>query len=475
MTQHRHRHRDERAVVVGAGIAGLVAARVLADHFRDVVLIEQDDITADTAYRRGTPQARHPHALPSRGCDVLERLFPGLRAELSARGCPVIDMGKELNYLLPAGWAPKTPIGLTVHVMTRPTLEAHVRRRVLAIPEVTVRSGQRVVDLLWDDSRTRVLGVQTVPTGDRGARGVSQAAGIESSLVVCATGRTSVLPTWLSRAGYSTPRSVEVKGGITYSSCLLQPVESVTGAFRADAQLTFGPWFRRGGAAMTVEDNRCLVTLVGADGERPPNDPTGFRAYAASLRHPGIAAALKDPAALGPIYRMTNLNNEWTLYHRMPTWPNGLVAIGDAVCVLNPIYGQGMLLAAVEAELLGTLLSRWTSSRATRLERKFQQRVGRVIRVPWTMTTSTDLRWDSRRQHLGIRLMHWYADQVLALIPGSPDVYRRFYQVSQLATPPWALLHPSILYAVARASGRSPTLTDNPLNAVDGQPLGESP
>lgn len=461
----RRQARDAEALVLGAGMAGLLAARVLADHFGQVSLIEQDDVTATTEHHKGTPQAHHPHVLFARGAEILERLFPGLRSELTARGAPVIDVGADGAQLLPTGWAPKGALGVSVQMVTRSALEAHIRRRVLALPEVSVTRCRRVENLIWDESHNRVIGMQTAPARGSAHQKAKVSVQLSASLVVCATGRTSALPDWLRQAGYPAPRSRSVAGSIAYSSCLIQPAPSGSGRLRADAQLTFAPRVRRGGMAVTVEDGRQLVSLLGADGELPPKDPAKFLAYAQSLGHPGIAEAFAHAESRGPIHRMLNLNNQWTLYHRMPRWPEQLVVLGDAFCVFNPIYGQGMTVAAIEAEVLDVILSRQPADNLTGLSRDFQRQAARVIRVPWAMATNADLRWVPGQQTLTARAIAWYTDRLLHAIPRHLEVYRRFYQVAQLASSPLTLLHPTVLRAMARA--RRSSRPDPPASPED--------
>ncbi len=455
-TCDRHGH----AVVVGGGISGLIAARVLAGHFERVTVLEQDTVTADTGYRTGVPQARHTHALLARGAHILEQLFPGLREELAAQGASVFDLGASARVLFPSGWAPRTHIGVLVQNATRPALEGCLRRRVLALEPVSIRSGWRVQDLCWDATHRRVTGVVAASTGEvlqhPAALGPRQAAGaglqpIAADLVVHAAGRNSRLAEWLHQAGYPAPASRTIRSSTTYASRLFKAPPGTMNGYHILGGTPHAPDVRRAGGVQAVEGGAVIVTLLGAGGEVPPGDEPGFLAYARSLPHPDIAEIITTSTPVGPIYRALRLDNRWVLYHRMPCWPERLLVLGDAVCSFNPVYGQGMTMAALEAQLLGRMLGRADYVRdLSGIAPRFQRRLARALAVPWAVATSTDLGWAPGRSSPTARLTRWYGDHLIALIPHSPRIYQSVYQVAQMVRSPVALLHPAVLGSVTR-------------------------
>src|SRR5271156_3797317 len=177
MTNVRLPHRSsamaglgERAVVLGASMGGLLAARVLADFFDSVIVVERDVLPDDHVVRRGVPQGRHVHVLLARGAQTFDELFPGFLDELVADGAPVWDDGElsklHLSFggheMLRSGKVSKEPKALAIHMPSRPFLECHVRRRLQAMSNVTILSRHEVVELAATPDRRRVTGVRVV-------------------------------------------------------------------------------------------------------------------------------------------------------------------------------------------------------------------------------------------------------------------------------------------------------------------------
>ncbi|MCD0451754.1 FAD-dependent monooxygenase [Actinocorallia sp. API 0066] len=438
------------AVVVGAGFGGLVAARVLADHFSEVTILEQDTITEETGHRSGIPQARHPHALLSRGANILEGLFPGLRDELTAAGAPVFDGGESSRVAFPNGPGPRGTIGLQVQTVTRTTLERTLRRRVLGRPEITLRSGFRVEGLRWNDDRTRVLGVSGGPAS--GPPDTSEQ--VDADLVVFAAGRGSKLESWLTAAGYPVPEAQVIDGRLSYTTRVFRIPDDFDGDWKTAGEFTYAPHRKRGSAVVTVEDGRWLVSLFAAGGEKRPGDPDEFVDFARSLTNPLVAEAITAGEPDGPLYHAVKLQNRWIPYHTQARWPERFVVLGDAVCAFNPVYGQGMTVAAIEAEILQSLLVSASGDPAG-LERKFQRRIAKALRLPWTMATSTDQGWSDQKPGLSQRIGRWYSDRLINLVPGDLDLYRRFFATSQMIASPATLLHPRVIAKVLTSSARS--------------------
>ncbi|MEC4020616.1 NAD(P)/FAD-dependent oxidoreductase [Streptomyces sp. H27-D2] len=432
-----------RAVIVGGGYAGLVTARVLADRFGEVTLIEQDGIVPYPTHRRGTPQSRHPHALLARGAHILEQLFPGLRAELSEKGAPVCDFG-HFPMLYPTGWSPRVPTGLPLQTFSRPLLEASIRRRVLAHPGVTLLDRTRVEGLILDPGRERVTGV-------RAGAGGGGSATHHADLVVIAAGRHCRLPDWLSDARCAGPEVLKVDGRLSYVSRVYRRERAPERDWQASMQVTHAPTVRRGGTAVSIEDDRWLVCLFGADGMVAPADPEGFAAYAASLANPHIREVVATAEPLGRIYRYVGLGGQWNRYDRLRPWPGGLVVLGDALCALNPLYGHGMTVSALQALLLARTLDDGSLPSACG---RFQRRSARTVRLAWHMSSSLDLGWTPGAAPAGAAISRWFLHKLLRRIPNDPDLYRRFLNVQHLMAPPATLLVPSLRPSL-RGGGRT--------------------
>ncbi|MYU01450.1 MULTISPECIES: FAD-dependent oxidoreductase [unclassified Streptomyces] len=425
----------EHAVVVGAGIAGLCAAAALATRFVRVTVVDRDDIAPDSWFRRGVPQGHHAHYLLERGAMAMEDLFPGLRAEIKAAGVPVHDFGIVARFLLPTGWSPLHETGITIQPLSRPYLETFLRRRALALDNVTLLTDFHVDGLNLARSHKG-------PHHVRGIRGRhnGQAVDLTANLVVETTGRGSRLPRWLTEHGLPAPREREISARVVYASRIYHGHPD-SGPLIQGA-LVYAPTRRRGGAVLGMENDTGLVILAGADGELCPTDEEGFAAYATTLPTPVVRDYLSAHEPCGPIHRTTNLSNRWRLLHRYPKWPHGLIALGDSVCYFNPIYAQGMTVAALQAAALPGWLDGHTTTRI------FQHKLARIIRTPWLMATSADLAWAPRQAGATARAAHWYLDRLMPHLPAKPDLYRRFASVQHMRRSPATLLAPSVLRTV---------------------------
>lgn len=435
---------SDRALVIGAGFAGLLAARVLSESYGDVVLVERDQINGDTEYRAGVPQAHHPHALLARGAEVLEQLFPQLGEELQAAGAVSADLGSDFMSRAPAGWAPRDPIGLRVHSMTRVLIERLIRCRVLKLPNVSLVDGVTIDGLLHD--RGTVTGVH----GRRAGQPFSDYA----DLVVDASGRNSKLVSWLAEFGVHCPAPMIVNGHLAYTSRLYHVNDDLKLDWKTAYEITHAPETKRGGAVSSVDGNQWFVTLFGAGGDVAPTDEDGFLSYASTLRCSDIAEIIKTATPASPIYRFGNLRSRWNRFHKVQNWPKGLLALGDSVLSLNPVYGHGMTLAAINCADLRVLLGRSDLAKNPLI---FQKAVARTAQIPWLSATTTDLAWGTRKLPLSTRFSQWYARRLFEVIPGNPRVYRSFIRVSQMVDHPAALFHPKILWRVL--SGSRPRAT----------------
>lgn len=430
---------------MGGSMAGLLAARVLADYYDRVTIIERDSVSEWAEPRKGTPQDRHVHGFWARGLETVERLFPGVTAELHGGGAVPGDAVGDVNWHQFGGLKLRAPTGIGATLMTRPFLESHVRRRALALPTISLRAGTTVTDLTTSEEHRRVSGVYVLGPG--GAREV-----IEADLVIDATGRGTQAPRWLEFMGYQRPPETAVRVDLAY----------VTRTFRRNTnQPTIGhiiigtpPAWRRGGFCFAVEDDRWQVTLVGFLGEEPPTDAEGFAGYARSLPTSEIHEVVHscEPIDEARLYKFaSNLRRH---YERLAAFPEGYLVIGDALCSFNPAYGQGMTVAALEVEALESCLAADTSP--SMIAPQFFTRAAAVIDVPWRLTTGEDFRYPEvvgKRPPL-LNLLNAYVTRVHHAATVDPVVCRAFFEVASLTRRPERLLAPEILWRVLTARPR---------------------
>lgn len=379
------------AVVIGGGIGGMCAARVLSDRFEQVTLIERDDLPEGAAHRKGVPQSRHPHVLLDRGRRELRDLFPGLEDTLHARGALGMDAGLELATLQPDGWAARRRTGHLMLCASRLLIESVVRDQVKKIPSVRFVEGTEVTGLLnADDGARRIIGVQA-----QGANG-GAAERIEADLVVDCSGRSSRAPQWLAQHGYGEPQREVVDGAAGYSTCWYQapPADKLPpdwwwkGIFlnppaqpRRDGDNYFA-------LILPIEGDRFLLTLAAWGGRPLPADHESFAALCAKLRSPIVAEALAISRPITPIFHRRGMQNMWRHYENW-SGPAGFVSLADAVCGFNPVYGQGMTSAGVCAQIFKRAIADMNPA-DPRFPSEFFKRQADFVRQPWSISVARD-------------------------------------------------------------------------------------
>lgn len=427
------------AVVAGAGIGGLLAARVLSETFDRVTVIDRDALPARGVPRRGVPQGHHAHGLLSRGCEILEDLFPRLAADLVGAGALTCDIQNDVRWyndgrlLHPA---PSTMRGLTV---SRPELERYLRSRVAKLPGVVIHERCEVVE--------PIAGRDGAVTGARLQRSGQQPEDMPADLVVNAVGRGNRGAEWLRRLGYEPAPEERVDSRLQYVSC-----EYRRGPADADfvamvvGHSTAVP---RGGVALSAEGDRWLVTLFGMGDDVPPVDPDGYHGFAARLPVPDLYRLLDRLESLGEPRRMRIPVSIRRRYERLDRFPEGYLVLGDALCQFNPSYGQGMTVAACEAVALRECLA---DGRHDGLARRFFERAARIIDVPWDLSVGGDLRFPSVEapRPPRVKLLNRYITRLHVAAEADPVVGHAFLSVANLQTPPQRLLSPSVLARVLR-------------------------
>jgi 2-polyprenyl-6-methoxyphenol hydroxylase-like FAD-dependent oxidoreductase len=439
-----NRHIGDRAVVVGASMAGLLAARVLADFYDQVTVIDRDELPETPTHRRGVPHGRHIHALAARGQQVLEELFPGLTADLVAHGAPAGDMLSDARVYFGGHRMPSAPTGLMLLCASRPFLEGHVRARVRVIPNVRFLDRCDVAGLATTSDSHRVTGVRVA-----GRAQGSAAELLGADLVVDASGRGARTLSWLESLGMPRPEREEVQIGLGYATRTYRLRPDILDQTMAILD-TATPHLPRTGAFQRLEGDRWMLTLAGILGDHPPTDSDGFLDFARSLRFPDIYEAIRNAEPLDDPVSFRFPASVRLHYERLDRFPAGLLAMGDAVCSFNPIYGQGMCVAALEALTLRRHLERGVEPQPHRWFRD----LARVVDVPWDMSAGGDLAFPGvpGQRTLKVRVLGAYLSRLHAAAANDAHLATAFMRVAGLVAPPQSLLRPGVTFRVLRGA-----------------------
>ncbi|MET7771159.1 2Fe-2S iron-sulfur cluster-binding protein [Nocardia sp. NPDC005366] len=422
----------EHAVVLGASMAGLLAARVLSESFARVTVIERDDLSVP-GDRRGVPQGRHVHALLARGKRIFEELFPGVTEELLADGAVDCRSLSEMRMTIAGHTLKRSDDGYSLLQASRPFLEWRVRNRVRALPNVELIDRCAVTGLTADAARARVTGVLVEPEE-------APARELEADLVVGCLGRHGPINDWLAGLGYRRPTEEGVRIDMMYASRYVRlPVGSVGG----DKEIVIANQDpARGLALFAVEDGMHILTLIGYGKDHPPTDSEAFWRFAASVAPPDVREALLDAMPLTEVSTYRYLANQRRRYERLTRFPEGLLVVGDAVCSFSPAFGQGMTVSALQAQRLRHVLAEGDHD----LARRYFRAAAAAIDDAWAITKLFDLAMphvDSAGQ-TPMRALGALTRLGMAVGARDATVGRQIARIAGLLDRPTAVLNPSL-------------------------------
>jgi 2-polyprenyl-6-methoxyphenol hydroxylase-like FAD-dependent oxidoreductase len=438
-------------VVIGGSIAGLLAARVLAGHVDRVTLVERDALPEGAEHRKGVPQGRQVHALLDRGRQVIDRLFPGYSADLAAAGAVPVRVPAEMALLTPFGWLDRRALGWEMLSASRPVFEAIVRRRLRELPNVTVLERHEATGLqtLRREGVVDCVRVREVETGREQLLG--------ADLVVDAAGRGSRTPHWLAELRFPAPEQTKIDPNIAYASRIYRIPDGFDADWKCVMLSSQPPSMPRTGFLFPIEGGQWLVSLMGAAGQHPPIDENGFAEFARSLRDPVIADAISRAEPVTPIRSHRGTTNQQWHFEKMSRWPQRYIVIGDAVCAFNPIYGQGMSVAAIGAETLDECLrlhrTRHPEGDLDGVAARFQRQLARRNADPWMLSTGEDLRFPTTtgaERSARTRAMHRYLDRVVTAATRDPEVADAYVRALGMTARPTVLFGPHALAAAVR-------------------------
>jgi 2-polyprenyl-6-methoxyphenol hydroxylase-like FAD-dependent oxidoreductase len=452
------------AIVIGGSIAGLLSARVLADYFSCVTIIERDKFSPHPEARQGVPQSVQPHILLTKGYRILETLFPGIGNRLSENGALKVDWIREFyNFSETEGetkFKTASEIGfseLYSFTCSRPLLEWTIRQQLVQFSNIKIIEGYRVTGLLCH-SKQKVTGVKMRSRHDKCENQLS------ADLVVDASGRSSQAPQWLKDIGLTPPPETIVNPLLGYVSRRYREPKNFQANWKVMLISQSPPQQTRLGYLSRIENGEWIATLGGYSGDYPPTQEKSFLQFSRSLASSQFYEAISQAEPISELYAHRATTNRLRHFERIKM-PQGFIVVGDAVCALCPIYGQGMTVSALAAMVLQNHLkkSERLSPKSNAMTREprhkkpfsslsFQKSLSKEIIFPWSFATMQDLRFPAtkgeRKENLFGKIMQPYTKKLLTKAKSDLSIYTLMIEVFHLLRSPIALYHPSVILKV---------------------------
>lgn len=440
-------YRKEKAVIIGGGISGKLAARVLSDFFQEVIILERDEEPQGALPRKGAPQGEHLHALLHAGENGLEALFPGITEKFHSSGAVKINSTQDLAWFHHGVWKLRFNGGYSTTLQTRPHLEWHIEQYIKKIPNVSIQYNQVVQNYVFNEQENRIVGVEIID-------GSGSIRTLNVDLIVDASGVSSLSTNWLNKRAVHIPDET-VKIGLSYISKTFQLPDSQSRDWAIKLVYPNPHHEKIGGTISKVEGNRYIVTLIGYHKEINEKEvlknEKGFIELAKKLPKQDIYHEIKDATALSStsVYRVPQIT--WRKYDKVKNLPNGLILIGDTICRIDPVFGQGMSIAVLEALALQKLFQDHNLTHH-KIKTAFHKQASKIISPIWNMVITEDFRYPDTtgKKPIGLSLQQWYAKNIFLLSSQNQDIYNSFIKVMNLVRPISILMHPRIIISVLK-------------------------
>lgn len=452
--------RRPTAVVIGASAAGLFAAAALAE-FADVTIVERDTLPDGPETRRGIPQAHHAHLMWSGGVKACRELLPGMVEEAVDQGARLVGIMADMVSRAPNEiWFRRFNTPHRNLICSRPLLDHVIRTHVLSDKRITLREGTTVHSL--KGSSLAVTGV-LVHAGEAEQN-------LAADLVVDASGRGSRATHWLASLDLSGVEERKVDAGVTYASRYYKaPGNGAKSDFPlVNVQANPAKAPGQGGIIMPIEGDRWIVTLSGTRGGEPSDDPDEFIDFALGLGDPIIGELLKDAEPLGPVTTSRSTANTRKYFERMPHWPDGFVALGDAIASYNPVYGHGLAVAAKCALAVRDVL-RSTSITAPGTARRLQHAAAQPVGDAWDLAVGQDAMYPGASDVAPKAIERWlarYVDRCVETGARNPRALHALLDVMSLERRPTRLFSADMLWPMLFGRKR-PLLSSAPLTSAE--------
>ncbi|MGG0240654.1 NAD(P)/FAD-dependent oxidoreductase [Bacillus rhizoplanae] len=438
----------ENAIVIGGSIAGKLAAKALSHSFQKVIILEIGEEWTEKTPRKRVPQSYHPHVLLKGGEEAVEALFPEIIPQLIEDKSIENNFTQDVKWHHFGYWKPQFTGDLTMVQQSRPMFEWHLKRRIDQVSNIVTRYRMMVEQILIDEEQNKVYGVR-VKNLETGAE-----EEIHANVVVDASGFGSKSVEWLQTYG------IQVKEEKVWIQLFY-----ATRVFRLKTKkqldwcnLLVSPSFPEnpyGALIQTIEDDCFYVTFSGYANERAPQTDEEFFAYAQKLPVPDVRNFLEiaEPLSDIRIHKIPyQVRRRFDLVRHVP---EGFLVIGDAHCRFDPVFGQGISVAAMEALELERCL-RENKHLEKDFTYKFHKSISKLIATPWEMTTTEAFRISNIKgdRPLMQPFKQWYTKKVYRLSAFNPEIYIRLVNVMNLIRSPLHLFHPKVLFAIFTSRGK---------------------
>ncbi|MGN9865370.1 FAD-dependent oxidoreductase [Bacillus swezeyi] len=432
----------EKAVVIGGGIAGKLAAKALSHFFQQIIIVEADQEYKEKVPRKRVPQSDHPHVLLKRGEEAIEMLFPEIVSQLIEDGSIVTNFTKDLKWHHFGYWKKRFSGEFTMVQQSRPMLEWHLQRRVEEVPHITTRYETKTEQLLVNkhDHTVRGVRVRSLKTG--------LTEELDASFVVDASGSASKSIDWLQALDVKV-KEEKVKIQLFYATRLYSLKKQEYPEWQ---NLLISPSFPDnpyGAYIQTLEENRFSVTFSGYANAHAPQTNEAFISYAKKLPVPDVLQFLEGAEPLSDIKIHRVPYQLRRRFDQAKNIPEGFIIIGDAHCRFDPLFGQGISVAAVQALELQSCLFQ-TKRTDKGFGERFHKKISKIIDVPWEMATTEALRHpDIKGERTFVQpYKQWYSKRVYELSATDPEIYIRLVRVMNLIRGPLHLFHPKVLFPI---------------------------
>jgi 2-polyprenyl-6-methoxyphenol hydroxylase-like FAD-dependent oxidoreductase len=386
---------------------------------------------------RSIPQGNHAHGLLVSGQTVLASLYPKLFAKLDALGSVHCRLGKEFVFYSSEGKrysfgphvAAPRDLGLDFYQQSRGLLEHCVRQCTLEYSNVNFESDCLAQGLIYRHGR--IAGVRYKQNGNSNS--------LAADLVIDAGGRGSHAGRWLTELGFEVPEETTIGVDLAYASCKFRVPDD---ADRSERLIVFDcarPDCPNGAVMQIIEDDTWLLSLQGRFGDYPPSDEAGFFAFAKSLHTSRLYELIRGAERITDIVTFRYPSAVRRHYERLPALPDGFLVLGDAVTSFNPVYGQGMSVAAIQVEALQQLLAECADDGhgVADLARPFFSKAADIATNAWQLASDVDLAYPQtqgeRPPDLNERLAYFAA--LDSLCADDVELHRLLLEVVSLCKP----------------------------------------